>query len=90
MAFRNLLQAVTLILAALGAVETTQIMHRPDNYKDTPHRFSVESNPKTHRIQRRATSKASFAYFTNWGIYGANFRMSIFFHYSIGINTHIY
>jgi hypothetical protein len=88
MAFRSLL---TLILAAFSAVEATQIMHRPANYKDAPHRFSVESNRKTHRIQRRATSKASFAYFTNWGIYGANFRMftfSLLYQYQI-LNSYI-
>jgi hypothetical protein len=92
MAFRSLLQAVTLILAAFSAVEATQVMHRPANYKDAPHRFSVESHPKTHQIQRRATSKASFAYFTNWGIYGANFRMftySLLYRYQI-LNSYIY
>ncbi|KXN88676.1 Chitinase 1 [Leucoagaricus sp. SymC.cos] len=74
MAFSCLLYAVTLALAAFSAVEATQIMHRPANYKDAPHRFAIETNPKTNKIQRRATSKASFAYFTNWGIYGANFQ----------------
>ncbi|KAF8998382.1 glycosyl hydrolases family 18-domain-containing protein [Cyathus striatus] len=51
-------------------------MHRPSNYKEAPNRFATETNPKTHVIQRRATNKASFAYFTNWGIYypGANFQ----------------
>lgn len=76
MAFHRLLQAVTFALAALSAVEATQVMHRPANYKEAPNRFAIETNPKTNKIQRRATSKASFAYFTNWGIYGANFRMS--------------
>ncbi|XP_006456110.1 hypothetical protein AGABI2DRAFT_188164 [Agaricus bisporus var. bisporus H97] len=74
MALRNFLRAVTFVLAALSAVEATQVMHRPDAYKDAPRKFSIETDPKTHRIQKRATSKASFAYFTNWGIYGANFQ----------------
>lgn len=78
MAFKNLFQAITLAFAALSVVDATQIMHRPANFKDSPHRYSIETNPKTHHIQRRATSKASFAYFTNWGIYGANFRMTTF------------
>lgn len=79
MALRNFLRAVTFVLAALSAVEATQVMHRPDAYKDAPRKFSIETDPKTHRIQKRATSKASFAYFTNWGIYGANFRTFVFF-----------
>jgi chitinase len=79
MAFSCLLYAVTLALAAFSIVEATQIMHRPENYKDAPNRFMIETNPKTNQIQRRATSKANFAYFTNWGIYGANFRKSVFY-----------
>ncbi|KAJ3564511.1 hypothetical protein NP233_g8251 [Leucocoprinus birnbaumii] len=74
MAFSRLLYAVTLVLAAFNAVEATQVMHRPANYKDAPNRFSIERNPHTNHITKRATSKASFAYFTNWGIYGANFQ----------------
>lgn len=79
MAFHHLLYAVTLALAAFNAVEATQVMHRPVNYKDAPNRFAIEKDPKTNHIQRRATSKASFAYFTNWGIYGANFRTPVFY-----------
>ncbi|KAH9475936.1 Chitinase 1 [Psilocybe cubensis] len=58
----------------LLATEATQIMRRPDTYKDVPHRYSIETDPKTHVIHRRATGKVSMAYFTNWGIYGANFQ----------------
>ncbi|KAF8958428.1 glycosyl hydrolases family 18-domain-containing protein [Flammula alnicola] len=50
-------------------------MRRPERYKEAPNRFSIERDPKTNVIYRRqAISKASIAYFTNWGIYGANFQ----------------
>lgn len=61
-------------LAAMVAVEATQVMHRPDNYKDAAGTFKVESISKTNAVQKRAANKVSFAYFTNWGIYDANFR----------------
>ncbi|TFK37028.1 glycoside hydrolase family 18 protein [Crucibulum laeve] len=73
-AFRRILLAVTVALTAVIVVDATQVMHRPDGYKDAPKRFAIETNPKTNSIQRRATAKTSFAYFTNWGIYGANFQ----------------
>ncbi|PPQ84685.1 hypothetical protein CVT25_014216 [Psilocybe cyanescens] len=56
------------------AANATQIMRRPDTYKDAPHRYSIETNPRTNVIHRRSTGKVSMAYFTNWGIYGANFQ----------------
>ncbi|KAF9447351.1 carbohydrate-binding module family 5 protein [Macrolepiota fuliginosa MF-IS2] len=74
MVSHRLLHAITFALAAFTAVEATQVMHRPANYKEAPNRFAIETDPKTNKIQRRATSKTSFAYFTNWGIYGANFQ----------------
>ncbi|KAF8998368.1 hypothetical protein BDQ17DRAFT_1328834 [Cyathus striatus] len=60
-----LLAAITLAVAIV--VNATQVMHRPSNYKEAPNRFATETNPKTHVIQRRATNKTSFAYFTNGG-----------------------
>jgi len=77
--FRRLFLLVVMMLPVLIAVNATQIMHRPDNYKEAPNLFTMERNPKTSDIQRRvAGTKVSFAYFTNWGIYGANFRTSCF------------
>ena len=74
-----LLALAATALAVFIAVDATQVMHRPDNYKEAPNRFTIERNPKTSVIQRRAAgTKVSFAYFTNWGIYGANFRKSCF------------
>lgn len=63
-----------LAFTAFIAVNGTQVMHRPAAYKSTPKSVQTEQNPKTNSIQKRATNKVSFAYFTNWGIYGANFR----------------
>ncbi|KAF8634067.1 hypothetical protein AX17_004330, partial [Amanita inopinata Kibby_2008] len=77
MVFISLIRLSLLVAAvytALVAVGATQIMRRPDNYKDSPKRYTVETDPKTKIIHKRTTSKASFAYFTNWGIYGANFQ----------------
>ncbi|KAF9259245.1 hypothetical protein L218DRAFT_670920 [Marasmius fiardii PR-910] len=50
-------------------VHATQVMHRPDNYKEPPNIFKTEASPKTNVIQKRATGKVQFAYFVNWGIY---------------------
>ncbi|ESK85470.1 glycoside hydrolase family 18 protein [Moniliophthora roreri MCA 2997] len=65
---------LSLLSAACVLVQATQVMHRPDNYKDTPNSFNIAVNPETKVIQKRATGKLQVAYFTNWGIYGANFQ----------------
>ncbi|KAF9042916.1 glycoside hydrolase superfamily [Panaeolus papilionaceus] len=79
MAFSSILKSLLLLstftLVSFTPVEGTQVMHRPDNYKDSPNRFAVNNNPQTQVINRRQSGgKVSFAYFTNWGIYGANFQ----------------
>jgi chitinase len=79
--FGHLVALASVAFMALLAVDGTQIMHRPDNYKSPLRTFPQEQNPKVNSIQRRATGKASFAYFTNWGIYGANFREWLFMCY---------
>jgi len=66
---------------ALHCAEATQVMHRPDGYKDQPNDFKLEKAPKTNVVHRRANGKVNFAYFTNWGIYGANFRLSLYRHW---------
>ncbi|PPQ99959.1 hypothetical protein CVT24_009538 [Panaeolus cyanescens] len=72
---KSLFLLSALIVVPFTPVEGTQIMHRPDNYKDSPNRFAVDSHPQTQVINRRQSGgKVSFAYFTNWGIYGANFQ----------------
>ncbi|KAI0746667.1 glycoside hydrolase superfamily [Daedaleopsis nitida] len=67
-----------LLLAAAActlfvAVEATQVMQRPAAYKEPPHKVTpAKVEPKI--IHKRADNKVQFAYFTNWGIYGANFQ----------------
>lgn len=75
--FKHLCLIATLAFAAFLAVGGTQVMKRPDNYKDVPKTPKTEPNPKINIIHKRAGNKVSFAYFTNWGIYGANFRQSL-------------
>ncbi|OJT13445.1 Chitinase 1 [Trametes pubescens] len=60
-------------LSALVVVNATQAMQRPDTFKDTPRKFAT-SEVKPQVIHKRAGSKVQAAYFTNWGIYGANFQ----------------
>ncbi|KAG6878469.1 hypothetical protein C0993_006311 [Termitomyces sp. T159_Od127] len=67
-----LLGFVTLLVAVY--VDATQIMHRPSTYKTPAKTVQTEKNPKTKIITKRSSGRTSFAYFTNWGIYGANFQ----------------
>ncbi|KAI0816864.1 glycosyl hydrolases family 18-domain-containing protein [Trametes gibbosa] len=60
-------------MAAIVAADATQVMHRPEKYEATPHKF-VSTEVKPQVMQKRAASKVQAAYFTNWGIYGANFQ----------------
>lgn len=77
-------------LAAVLTVSATQVMHRPDTYKEPPHK-TTQGNATPHVIHKRSGAKAQIAYFTNWsvvasysvqprklmvrrGIYGADFR----------------
>ncbi|KAI0071673.1 hypothetical protein K474DRAFT_1606521 [Panus rudis PR-1116 ss-1] len=70
---KRFLFLVTVGFAAVMAVSATQVMHRPDNFKDAPRKFSV-GHPTPKIIHKRAGAKTQAAYFTNWGIYGANFQ----------------
>lgn len=74
MAIHSFFKRVIVLAVALMAVSATQVMQRPDNYKDPIRTFKTETPPTPTIIQKRATGKVSAAYFTNWGIYGANFR----------------
>ncbi|TCD65253.1 hypothetical protein EIP91_002917 [Steccherinum ochraceum] len=58
---------------AIFTVNATQVMHRPATYKNAPHKFAP-GNPTAQVIHKRAGAKVQAAYFTNWGIYGANFQ----------------
>lgn len=72
--FSRLFWIATLALAV--TVNATEIMRRPAGYKNSPNKFAMEKNPKTTVVHRRQSGggKISSAYFTNWSIYGANFR----------------
>ncbi|KAG6873710.1 hypothetical protein C0995_012174 [Termitomyces sp. Mi166 len=71
---RFLLLGLVAFLAAV-TVDATQIMRRPSTYKTPAKTVQTETSPKTKTITKRASGKTSFAYFTNWGIYGANFHI---------------
>lgn len=64
--FTRVLLATTAALAALLAVNATQVMSRPPNYKDAPHKLNTTTSAPVHVIHKRATGKQQFAYFTNW------------------------
>ncbi|EAU86796.2 class V chitinase ChiB1 [Coprinopsis cinerea okayama7 len=67
--------ALVVLTGLVVISDATQIMRRPPQYKNRPNTFAMERQPKVHTLSRRATGKANFAYFTNWGIYGANFHI---------------
>ncbi|KAL1941619.1 hypothetical protein VTO73DRAFT_7058 [Trametes versicolor] len=69
-----LLTAVT--LTALTLVNATEVMRRPPTFKNHPHSVDTQRKVNPHVVHKRATSgsKVQAAYFTNWGIYGANFQ----------------
>ena len=65
LSFSQLLSLATVAFMALGTVNGTQVMRRPDDYK--PNKRSLPANPTldTDMLQKRASGKSSFAYFTN-------------------------
>ncbi|KAI0635061.1 glycosyl hydrolases family 18-domain-containing protein [Trametes polyzona] len=60
-------------LSALVLTNATQVMRRPETFKDAPRKLPT-SKVEPQVIHKRAGSKVQAAYFTNWGIYGANFQ----------------
>ncbi|KAG2004639.1 endochitinase [Coprinopsis cinerea AmutBmut pab1-1] len=72
--WRYVSMALVVLTGLVVISDATQIMRRPPQYKNRPNTFAMERQPKVHTLSRRATGKANFAYFTNWGIYGANFQ----------------
>ncbi|PCH38885.1 carbohydrate-binding module family 5 protein [Wolfiporia cocos MD-104 SS10] len=74
---RVLLGAVA-ALTALVSVQAapTEVMQRPADYKDAPLVVPM-GDPTPEVVHKRAGSGyVQAAYFTNWGIYGANFQPS--------------
>ncbi|KAF7369007.1 hypothetical protein MVEN_00227400 [Mycena venus] len=82
MAVSSSLKRVLIFLTAFtifNVVHTTPTMQRPANVSAPLHVFKTEEHPIVHEIHRRdieerATGKVSIGYFTNWGIYAANFQ----------------
>ncbi|KAI0646214.1 glycosyl hydrolases family 18-domain-containing protein [Trametes meyenii] len=79
MAMSSVLRRVCLLVAvafgALTLVSATEVMHRPSTFKNHPHNVTTQRKVNPHVIHKRAGgSKVQAAYFTNWGIYGANFQ----------------
>ncbi|KAI0708099.1 glycosyl hydrolases family 18-domain-containing protein [Cerioporus squamosus] len=70
---KRVLFVAAVALAALVVVDATQVMHRPAAYKDAPRKVATGA-AETKVIHKRASGKVQAAYFTNWGIYGANFQ----------------
>ena len=63
--FRNAVLLAVVALAALLAVNATQIMQRPETYKQAPKKAAMgNATPKV--VTKRATGKTNSAYFTNW------------------------
>ncbi|TDL20581.1 hypothetical protein BD410DRAFT_725659 [Rickenella mellea] len=71
---RRILCAALVLYSVLGVVYGTEVMHRPGAYKNPPNRFSIAKNASVEVVHKRASGKVQAGYFTNWGIYGANFQ----------------
>ncbi|CAK5284403.1 unnamed protein product [Mycena citricolor] len=68
--------ALAALLSLFNVVSSTWIMHRPENVSAQIPQSQLQPalNPIVHQVQKRTRGKANMAYFTNWGIYGANFQ----------------
>ncbi|KAJ3012136.1 hypothetical protein NUW54_g1959 [Trametes sanguinea] len=72
---RRFCMVAAVALSALCLVNATEVMQRPPTYKNHPHNVTTQHKVHPHVIHKRAsTGKVQAAYFTNWGIYGANFQ----------------
>ncbi|CAE6375058.1 unnamed protein product [Rhizoctonia solani] len=87
---------LTLLLSALslygGVVEATQVMYRPDSYKKSTPNAPIKLDSSGRSRAGKACGfekggKVNIAYFTNWGIYGRNYKPSDI---DIDSLTHIY
>ena len=59
------MQMLLALAAYTTLVSATQVMQRPANYKDAPHKYATgESVPRI--IHKRSGAKANIGYFTNW------------------------
>ncbi|KZT03657.1 carbohydrate-binding module family 5 protein [Laetiporus sulphureus 93-53] len=75
-AFNRLVFTATIAFAALTCVSATQVMQRPADYMDPPREYTT-GDPTPQVVKKRSNDGyVQAAYFTNWGIYGANFQPS--------------
>jgi chitinase len=67
MTFKRIAFLVAVAFSALLVADATQVMHRPENYKNLKiNKVETSKNFTVHHLERRATGKVSAAYFTNW------------------------
>lgn len=71
--FRRVLTLAIAVLTVGVVVNATQVMHRPDDYTEPPRKVAT-GNATAQVVYKRSTGNIQAAYFTNWGIYGANFQ----------------
>ncbi|KAH9832008.1 glycoside hydrolase superfamily [Rhodofomes roseus] len=71
---RSMFLSALLVLSALWCAGATQVMQRPADYMSPPREYAM-GDPEPQTISKRADGGyVQAAYFTNWGIYGANFQ----------------
>jgi hypothetical protein len=62
--------SLALLLISIGAINATQVMHRPTNFKtqlkaNAPFAGNMTVAPRIE-ITKRGTAKANLGYFVNW------------------------
>ncbi|KAH9173832.1 glycoside hydrolase family 18 protein [Lactarius sanguifluus] len=69
-----LIRAFVALSALLAFGFSAEVLGRPSNYRSAFDKSATIANVKPNVVQKRVTGKVQAAYFTNWGIYGANFQ----------------
>ncbi|KAF5366212.1 hypothetical protein D9758_005723 [Tetrapyrgos nigripes] len=69
------------VLRTVLDVGATQVMQKPNNFNSTPNWYPTGNNPSPlipqlilGMVDATSEGKVQIGYFTNWGIYGANFQ----------------
>lgn len=70
------LRSLALLTLALDALlaGATRVHHRPVRFKTKQHLVHAVGGARRRALEPRARGMIQMAYFTNWGIYGRNFR----------------
>lgn len=69
-----LIRAFVALWALLAFGFSAEVLGRPSNYKNAFDKSTINANVKPNVAQMSVAGKVQAAYFTNWGIYGANFQ----------------